>query len=217
MTTIELRPGEGGDDAAAFADELQAAIEAYLRRAGHPGATSKTEGRVLTITTSLPRPDLDWLAGTHRVQRVPSGSSARHTSTATVAVLDDESKGVSTSWVCPREVRVDRYRGSGPGGQRKNKVATAVRLVHEPTGITVTRESGRSQADNLRSAQADLASRLDARASAERSGKRARDRQQQVRADRSAKSFTHNHQRGEVKDHSTERTWSIKAWQKGKF
>lgn len=111
---------------------------------------------------------------------------------------------------------MDRYRGRGSGGQRKNKVSTAIRLTHLPTGIVVTRETGRSQRANLVDAQRDLERQL-----AERSHRRAsaaRDRVRNEQIDREqAKGFTHNHQRGIVKDHSTGRQWSLKRWAQGRM
>lgn len=214
-TLIEVRPGEGGADAAAFADELVAAVAAYLQRRGHTVRPHGSRDRTLVLRTDAPAETVSWLSGTHRVQRIPAGSSARHTSTATLAVLDGLSHPSEEREpeLGGREIRVDRYRGRGRGGQRKNKVSTAVRLVDAETGITVTRETGRSQYANLLDAEADLARQLrdrDRRASRSALNQA---RRSQVVADRSAKTFTHNEQRGEV---TTEgRRWRAKDWRRG--
>lgn len=220
-THVEIRPGEGGAEAGDFADELTATVVAYLRILRATATTSKTAGRTRIIATDLPTERLSWLAGTHRVQRIPRGSAARHTSTATIAVLPVEKAPTSRSTAAELDdafdegqVRVDRYRGHGKGGQRRNKVSTAVRLVHEPTGIVIVRENGRSQSDNLADARRELAERLADRA-AQRSRRRTDSvRGQQVVADRAAKTFTHNEQRGEVVDHDTGRRWSTKDWRR---
>lgn len=218
MTIIEIRPGEGGADALAFAGELSQSLSAYLRRAGHEVRLEETStDRTTTLRTDCPAPMVEWLSGTHRVQRIPEGAAARHTSTATVAVLADSGASEDKRWVKMGEVRVDRYRGHGPGGQRKNKVATAVRLVHGPTGIMVTRETGRSQKENLRDAVADLEDRLRDRHNRRERSARDAARRAQVRPSREAKTFTHNQQRGEVVDHSTGQRWTIKMWRSGRI
>lgn len=213
-TSIEIRPGEGGADAYAFHLELAEALQAHLRRLGATTSRSHDDGRTTVLTTTAREAQVAWLAGTHRVQRVSRGASARHTSTATIAVLGERTPPQPGPTFTG--VRVDRYRGHGPGGQRKNKVATAIRLTH-PSGIVVTRESGRSQADNLADAQRDLARRLaDRMARANDAAIQGR-RRAQVFTDRSAKTFTHNQQRGEVTDHSTGKRWSSREWAKGRI
>lgn len=212
-TVVEFRPGEGGDDARAFADELRDAFTAYLTRQGFTAERGDLGERTATLTSDAPPAALEWLAGTHRVQRIPRGSSARHTSTATVAVLEAPEQDRRPIEV--GEVRVDRYRGHGPGGQHKNKVSTAVRMVHAETGIVVTRESGRSQSANLADAERDLAQRLTARQRRQAERDRQSRRRQQVVAERAAKTFTHNEQRGQVVDHATGRRWSAKRWARG--
>lgn len=95
-------------------------------------------------------------------------------------------------------------------------MATAVRLTHLPTGIVVTRETGRSQHANLVDAQQDLGQRLAERAQQRTVKRRNQVRNAQIDRDQ-AKGFTHNHQRGTVKDHSTGRQWSLKRWAQGRI
>lgn len=214
-TTIEVRPGEGGADAAAFADELTESITTHLRRASGDPARHQ-QGRTTVITTTISSESLQWIAGTHRVQRIPKGSTSRHTSTATVAVLDTAYAQVAEHELSG-SVRIDRYRGRGKGGQRKNKVSTAVRVVHEDTGIVITRETGRSQGENLKSAERELREQLTSRARKRRKTRQDATRRAQVQPKRAAKTFTHNQQRAEVVDHQTGQRWSQTAWRRGRF
>jgi peptide chain release factor 1 len=220
MCLVEIRPGEGGADAEAFAADLVAAISSWATRRGWAlHRRSSTGGRTTVLTLIGVRADqVSWLAGTHRLQHVPRNDrrGRRHTSTATVAVLA-EAAAVRDPAVRAEELRIETMRGRGRGGQRKNKVETAVRLCHLPTGIVVTRTSGRSQSANLASARAELHERLRLRAEHETRRRTARARRRQVRPDRSAKSFTHNAQRAEVIDHTTGRRWTTRDWRQGRL
>lgn len=214
---IEVRAGEGGDDAELFARELRDAICAYLRRHGHDVHEQPSDARTLVLVTSAPDRRARRLAGTHRVQRIPSGSTSRHTSTATVVVLPMAERGSELGGLRRRDLRIDRYRGRGKGGQRKNKVATAVRVRHHPSGIVITRETGRSQDANLQDALAELRQRL--RAARKEHFRRGQEKQraEQVHAQRAAKRFTHNQQRGEVLDHATGTRWRARDFTRGKL
>jgi peptide chain release factor 1 len=220
MCIVEIRPGEGGADALAFAADLADTVKAWAARHGWP-VVIRTAARGRTVVLALagvPVAQAAWLAGTHRLQHQPRNDrrGRRHTSTATIAVLPERTTA-DTPPAREEDVRVETMRGRGRGGQRKNKVETAVRLHHLPTGIVVTRTSGRSQAANLASAREDLEQRL--RARAERESKRHADasRRAQVRSERAAKTFTHNAQRDEVIDHETGRRWTMRAWRQGRL
>jgi peptide chain release factor 1 len=159
---IELRPGEGGDDALAFCQDLRTAILAYARRRGdavQPAAGSRGN-RTLVVVVDGDRRAYERLAGVHRVQRIPKSDrrGRRHTSTATVAVLT--LRLASKVEIADEDLDVFTYRGHGKGGQHRNKIDSAVRLVHRPTQTTVVVEHGRSQWQNLQEARAVLAERL---------------------------------------------------------
>ena len=114
-------------------------------------------------------------------------------------------------------VRVETMRGRGRGGQRKNKVETAVRVTHLATGLTATRSAGRSQAANLKSARTQLERELRARAGQAALAEAGRQRRAQARRGPQARVFTHSEQRGRVTDHLSGREWDMRAWRRGRF
>lgn len=178
---------------------------------------------------------LSSFVGTHRIQRIPKGEARRHTSTITVAVLGalngkrgDESPGGVTGvfdleeFPQNQELREEdleeRFaRGSGPGGQHRNKTDSCVVLTHLPTGIEV-RIDGRSQWQNRQEARAEMVRRLACSASDSFQLKLNAERVDQIgTSERASKAFTYNDQRDEVVDHSTGQKWRMSAFMKGRF
>ena len=216
---VEIRPGEGGDDASAFATDLAAAFAAYARRHGyHP--TVQT-GRTSTVSISGPDPArlaLQRFSGTHRIQRIPRNDrmGRRHTSTATVAILEDPAPaGATLSW---SDVDIDVFSGSGPGGQHRNKSEQGARLTHRPTGTVVVATASRSQRQNIQAAFTELQRRLAAAAQHTARSDRNRSRRAQIDSgERPTKQWTWNDQRGEVVDHSTGRRYPIAAFLHGRL
>jgi peptide chain release factor 1 len=207
---IELRPGEGGDDAFAFCRELKSAVLAYARRRGDTvqSVESRPGSRTLVGLVAGDRHAYERLAGVHRVQRIPKSDrqGRRHTSTATIAVLTQQLP--SAVEIADEDVEVSTYRGHGKGGQHRNKTDSAVRLVHRPTQTTVVVEHGRSQWQNLQEARDVLAERLGELTRQHDSAKVLSERNRQIASGgRPVKQFTHNEQRAVVESHASREVW----------
>jgi protein subunit release factor A len=216
---VEIRPGEGGDDALLFATELADAFASFARR--ERCTATVNAGRTITVTITGARVErlaLHRFSGTHRIQRIPRNDKTgrRHTSTATVAVLHREATVDSApSW---EDVDVDVFSGSGPGGQHRNKTEQCARLTHRPTGTVVVATASRSQRQNIEAAFAELRRRLESRARESAEVDRNRRRRSQIASgERPMKQWTWNDQRGVVVDHSTGARYPMAAFRHGRL
>ncbi|MBI4088095.1 PCRF domain-containing protein [Candidatus Kaiserbacteria bacterium] len=214
---LEVRAGVGGEEASLFAEEL---ASMYLRYAesrgwkwrpldesrgglgGYKEAQFEIKGEDCYRT-------LRFETGVHRVQRVPATEKQGriHTSTASVAILPIYKR--TRIEINPSDIEIETSRSGGAGGQNVNKVETAVRIIHKPTGLDVRCTSERSQAQNREKAMVLLVSRLQQLKDEEEDRARAAERKSQVgTGDRSEKIRTYNFPQDRVTDHRLKESWS---------
>ena len=213
---LEVRAGAGGEEASLFAEELAMMYQKYAglrgwgvkkieesrsELGGYKEASFEIKGRGVYK-------DLRFETGVHRIQRVPATEKTGrvHTSTASVAILPI--RKISKIEINPSDLEVEFTRAGGKGGQNVNKVETAVRLTHKPSGIVVRATAERSQNNNREKALEVLKAKLEALAEEAEAKKYASERKGQIgTADRSEKIRTYNILQDRITDHRIKESW----------
>ena len=225
---LEIRAGTGGEEAALFAADLYRMYSRYAERVGwkmeaitfnESSGLGGLKEVIVNVTGKNVYGTLKYESGVHRVQRVPvtEAQGRVHTSAASVAVLP-EAEEVDVD-INPNDLKIDVYRSGGAGGQNVNKVETAIRITHIPTGLVVTCQDERSQLKNKQKAMKILRSRL-LEAEIEKQDKEVSDKRKLMvkSGDRSDKIRTYNFPQNRATDHRINLTlYKLDAVMKGEI
>ena len=214
---LEVRAGAGGDEAALFAEELAHMYQGYAESQGWQVRTlheNKTDlggykEAAFEMRGRGVYEQLRFEQGVHRVQRIPATEKQGrvHTSTASVAILPIRKKHKFE--INPADLEWEFSRAGGAGGQNVNKVETAARVIHKPTGLDARSQAERSQNANRERALAVLMAKLESLQEEEEAKKHAAERKSQIgTADRSEKIRTYNFPQDRITDHRIKESWS---------
>lgn len=213
---IEIRAGTGGEEAALFASDLFRMYTRYAENKKWPikiinlnkSSLDGIKEVVIELKDKNAFENLKYEAGVHRVQRIPitEKSGRIHTSTATVAILP-QIKNINIE-IKPEDIEETFFRSSGPGGQNVQKVETAVRILHKPTGIIVSCQSERQQKQNREKALELLKNKIFNQRQEKIINQEKKERRDQIgHAERSEKIRTYNFPQDRITDHRIKKSW----------
>ncbi len=213
---IEIRAGQGGDEAGLFARDLHKMYSRYGQTKGwkerildsNMSSIGGYKEIIFELSGEGVYDELQNEGGVHRVQRIPKTEKQGrvHTSTSSVAVLLKPKKTEIN--ISPADLRIDTYKAGGPGGQYVNKTESAIRITHMPTGVVVTCQSERNQQQNKETAMSILGARLLQRQEESDLSSLSAERKEQIGwAKRSEKVRTYNYPQNRITDHRIDKSW----------
>jgi len=213
---VEIRAGTGGEEASLFAADLFKMYTKYAKSQdwktkvldSHQTELGGFKEVIFELRDGGVYSKMKYEAGVHRVQRIPKTEKAGriHTSTATVAILPKPKK--TEIKIRPEDLKIEFYRASGPGGQYVNKKETAVRISHLPTGLVVTSQTERNQAQNKENALSILEARISEKIREKEEMKLSKERKTQIGwAKRAEKIRTYNFPQDRLTDHRIKKSW----------
>jgi len=213
---VEIRAGTGGEEAALFASDLFKMYSKFAQKIGwtltilssHVSSLRGFKEIVFELKGGNAFSKMQHESGVHRIQRIPETekSGRIHTSTATVAVLPKPSPAQIK--INPQDLKIEYFRSSGPGGQLVNKRESAVRIIHIPSGMVVSSQQSRTQAENKEYALSILRAKILAMKKKEEDRKISKTRKEQIGSgERAEKIRTYNFPQDRITDHRIKKSW----------
>ena len=207
IAILEFRPGPGGDESYLWMDDLIKMYTSYAKKVGWK--VNIIDGNIIKISGVGAYDQLKWETGTHRVQRVPITEKRGRIQTSTAAVVVLPQITSHDIVLNPEDVEMTASRAGGNGGQNVNKVSTAVRILHRPTGLTFSVRQERSQEQNRMVAMDLLRAKLWQNEEDKRIAANGSNRDKVGLAQRSDKIRSYNYPRNQIKDHRINKDFNL--------